>query len=97
MKNKKFGSHVEIILKKMCEYVNVNYDDLDFHNDEDPYYWKHMWTKRQEEDFRKWMADYLYNNTEARKEVMKFPIKRKKSCEGVANFFVFNHGWKLKD
>ena len=90
-----YSEHIQIVLRKMCDMVGADADIIDFGESE--WYWEHAWTKEQESEFKKWMADYLYNNTQARKEIMSFPRKTKKNCKEVVDFFVFNHGWKRKE
>lgn len=94
MNKNRFEKHLTIILKEMCKRVGVKFDDIDF--DDPEWYMKHSWTTKEMDDFIQWLADYLYNNTEARKEVMRIPKRTKKDTKKVAQFFVFDYGWKQK-
>ena len=43
------------VFTKMCSYVNVNIDDIDFSKDR--WYCEHEWTKEQEQDFCDWLVN----------------------------------------
>ena len=89
-----FGEHLQIVLRKMCNMVGADADKIDFKSNN--WFWQYEWTKDQEQEFVKWLTDYLYQNTKARKEIMEYPIKRKAHCRKVAEFFAWNYGWKTK-
>jgi hypothetical protein len=91
------GEHTQIVLREMCKRVGADYEKIDFKDEINPYYFKHDWTDDDQSDFAKWMTQYLYNNEKARQEIMAVPRKTKKYCKNVANHFVFNHGWKIKN
>ena len=86
--------YTAFILEQMCMKVNANPDNIDFGKQD----WFHSfeWYEEQEEEFIEWLADYLYNNKEARKELLRFPSRSKKVMRRAAEQFVFNYGWKLK-
>jgi hypothetical protein len=90
-----FDEHMQVILRKICEVVGADVEKINFwgHN----WYYEHEWTVEQQEDYEKWMADYLYNNNGARKEIMAFARKNKKRCKDVAHHFACWYGWKTKD
>jgi hypothetical protein len=91
---KKESPHRYIVLKKMCDMVKAPYSVV---NSCEDWYHKYSWTQKQEDEFKKWFADYLYNNTEARNEIMSMPIKRKKVINGVVEFWNLDYGWKIKE
>jgi len=82
------------ILKEMCHRVNADYAQIDFfeHN----WFLTHEWNASEEEDFKSWIVDYLYENKDARNYLMRFPRKNKKDLKKLADEFVFNYGWKTK-
>ena len=82
--------HIKIILNKMCDVVGAK--NIDFK--EEGWFFKHEWTEEQEKEFSKWMQDYLYENKEARDEMMRIPIKNKKIIEKFADQFLGNYGWR---
>jgi len=82
------------IMVKMCEYVDADPDEIEWKNEDDPYYMKHEWTSEQEQAFIAWLADYMYDNKEARDMMMEFPRKTKKLCRQVSEQFVWNYGWR---
>lgn len=86
-------NHLHKILKKMCEVAGVDYKSVDFKDD----FWftEHTWTQQQEDAFKRWLIDYLNNNSEARKEILAFP-NWKGQVEKAVNMFVFQYGWTTK-
>lgn len=87
--------HIRNILHEMCNRVNADYGSIDFKAP--TWYHEYEWTQEQEDDFVKWMTDYLFNNKEARFEILAFPRKDKKYCKKAAEEFVWNYGWKIKE
>ena len=96
MKEIDSDSHLKIILKQMCKSVGVKYSNIDFYSDKKPYYEQYSWSSIKENNFREWLVNYLLDNSMARLELMKFPVKSKKMCSEVANQFVAWYGWKTK-
>ena len=89
----KFSNHLVIILKEMCKRVGVDYDKVYFYKD--GWYSEHTWTEEEYDDFRKWLLDYLYNSTEARKQIMTFPYTTKKQIKKAVDMFGLQYGWKF--
>lgn len=87
-------SHINIILTEMFKRVGEEYDPIKTIGEN--WFWKHEWEEEEQNNFRDWLAEYLFKNRQARKEIMAFPIRRKKNCHNVANFFILNYGWKVK-
>jgi len=82
------------ILKKMCEFVNVSIDKIDFNSD--TWFQTHKWSLETESKFVEWLQNYLYNNYQARKNIMQTTIKNKTFIKKFAEMFAFNYGWSLK-
>lgn len=83
------------VLKKMCSYVNVVFEDIDFN--EDNWYWKYEWTKEQEQNFIEWLANEVKTNNGIRKEITTLPYRPSKTrCVAFANHFNLMFGWKTK-
>jgi len=83
-----FNPIVSEIFKKLCSYVNANYDEIDFSSD---WYEEHEWTNDNEIDFEKWLTVYFNNNKEARKA---FNVSAN-NISDVVERFVFDFGWKI--
>ena len=83
--------HTNIILEKMFSYVGEKYTPEYVKQDE--WFLNHSWTEEKQDEFISWLIDYL-KNPEARKEVMRFPTKDRKSLEMFSQHFVLNFGWK---
>ncbi len=75
----------------MCSRVRIDYNQINFR---DNWYLEHVWSKEQEEDFTKWLTEYLFKNTQARKEIMSNSYKNKNTCKQTAKEFIWNYGWK---
>ena len=86
---------LDIILAKMFGMVGQEYK-WEFTQQPD-WYFQNSWTSKQENEFRKWLSDYLYENKQARIAIMENPAKDKKRCEKAASFFVMNYGWLTKN
>ena len=90
------SKHKMIIFDKMAQMVGL--EDIDEVNlDEVGWYNNYQWTEETEEEFGKWMENYLKQNKEARRELMAFPRKSKKAIHNVANEFILRWGWKYKE
>jgi len=87
--------YLEKILKKMCKMVGADYDAIDFKSSN--WFLTHSWTKKKQDSFRQWFIDYLSDNGEARKILMRFPKKDKKWVELAVDNFIFQYGWKEED
>ncbi len=90
-----FDKHLTIILKEMCDVIDVDMNSVNF--DEDKWYSKHSWTEEQEKKFNKWLYKYLRDNLEARKELMNFPSKTKKNLNQMVALINLMWGWKTKE
>lgn len=90
----KMGKHLRVILKEMCKRVGAKFEEINFKKQN--WFMKFSWTEKEQNEFIDWLTNYLYQNSEARKEVMKFPVKDKKRCKEVAIQFVSFYGWKTK-
>jgi len=89
------NKELEIILKEMCVRVGASYEDIDFH--EHNWFTKHRWTIHQEEDFKDWLTNHLYENKSARGFILNISSKNKKLCKKGAQAFIFNYGWSYKE
>lgn len=87
--------HLKAILTKMCEWVNADYNTIDFSEQE--WYYKYAWTDEQQNEFKGWMINYLRKNKEARYELLAFSTTDKKRLEKAVNEFIFNYGWKINE
>lgn len=86
--------HITIILKEMCNRVGQDFHDVNFKSKD--WFQKNTWSEKEQENFSKWLEDYLYNNKEAREELMALSHKNRKSIRIVVGWFMLNYGWKIK-
>jgi hypothetical protein len=96
MKQKRISTEeiLKIILTEMCNIVNVDYNSIDFHNNDDLYFMKYSWTNEEQESFKQWMIKLFKENKHYYKAFTQYP--RILKIEKAVNFFVDNHGWKTK-
>lgn len=91
----KFGKYLTVILTEMCSRVGVKLHDVDWENPE--WYWLYEWTSTEQDDFQKWLTEYMYANKDARNELSTISTKSKKHCNQFASQFIWNYGWKCTD
>jgi len=80
------------VLRKLCAVVKVDPNAVKFNSDD--WYREHTWTQAQEQRFVAWMANYLYTDTKARREISTVWTKDKKRCQDAAREFALWYGWK---
>ena len=90
----KLPKHMTIILKKMCELVGADFDKVNF---KDPFWFDtYEWTEEEEQVFKDWLREYLKNNIEARRELMKWPAKKKDYLDRIIAEFCLMWSWRYK-
>ena len=88
------------ILEEMCKRVGADISVVGWEDDPDHdpnWYWKYQWSKEEEKDFEKWLADYLHANKETWQALYGRRSKTKKNCKDAAHWFVWNHGWRVEE
>ena len=88
------NKYIEEVLREMCKRVGADFDKIDFKKED--WFMEYIWTDDQEDSFKIWMVDYLYNNTKARNEILEYTSKNKKRIRKAAAEFLVNYGWRLK-
>jgi len=87
--------HVWIVLSKMCELADVDIATVDFFDDR--WWCKSTMTRKASDDLLKWLTEYLYNDKDARRELVTFSSKNKKMCKEAANAFICWYGFKIEE
>lgn len=88
-------NHLDVILGKMFEMVNLDYKAVWPEYKDDPqWYWRNEWSAKSEREFIEWLTQYFMSNAGARKYLMRFPSKSRRNCEGAARWFDLQYGWK---
>jgi hypothetical protein len=85
-----FSDHMFTILYEMCQRVGADYHSIDFQTD---WYTKYKWSVEEENSYKVWLFEYLRDNKQARKELMRFPTTKQKHIEQTVNFFVSMYGF----
>lgn len=86
---------LEIILRKMCEFVGTTYESINFKSND--WYLRYEWTIEQENQFKDWLYTYMKSNNHARTELMQFNINTKPYILKWIDSFMCNYGWKTKN
>jgi hypothetical protein len=90
-----FSTHIHNILYEMCQRVGADYDTIDFQ--EAGWYTKYTWSVDEENSYKAWLFEYLRNNKDARREIMRFPSTKQKNIERCVNSFIFNYGFVTRN
>lgn len=85
--------HFIEVMNKMCNYVGITFKKLNPTKPE--WYIKYAWTIEQQEDFKQWFINYIYINTNARKEIFPNITRSKKMITEAVDMFILQYGWKL--
>ena len=94
-RNQIVQNHLDVILGKMFEMVNLDYKAVWHEYKDDPqWYWRNTWSAKTESEFIEWLTQYFMGNAGARRHLMSFPSKSRKRCEGAARWFDMQYGWK---
>jgi len=83
------NEELKTILDEMCSRVGAR--DINF--EENDWYLKYTWTEEEQDDFIKWLADFLHANSNARK-LFNMIGNSKKQCKHGAMLFNLYFGWK---
>ncbi len=83
------------VLEMMCDEINAPYSIVNKNLKDKMWFQRKTWTEEQELAFKKKLIDWIYNNTEARREFNHLP-KRKLDIDKWVCFFLLDYGWKNK-
>jgi len=84
------------VFTKMCSFVNVKFEDINFDND--GWYLEHTWTQKKEKEFCEWLINEIRTNNEVRKELTTLPYRpSKKRVESTVMWFNLMWGWKTEE
>jgi len=89
------GKHLKIILDWQCQWIGVDSKIVDYKSDS--WFTLHEWNKDTELKFILWVADYLFTNIAAKKELLGASAAGYKECYKAAQQFNMNYGWKTAD
>lgn len=82
---------VREVFGEMCQRVGVKLEEFNFNRPE--WFMDYSWTVAEQDDFRKWLIDYLLKHKEARKALLTFQTKNKKLIAKAADWFILDYGW----
>ena len=87
--------YLQVVLSEMCSRVGAKIKDIN--PKEEGWYEGYDWTKEEQEDFSVWMTNFLYFNSQARKELLTINIKNKKLIRKAVDMFILSYGWKVNN
>ena len=76
----------------MCDFVGVKLSDID--TTKDGWYHMHSWTEAQEDEFGKWLENYLWENKNVVRELTKRRYINKKQIHQLTQEILLLWGWK---
>lgn len=85
------------VLRKMCSYVNAPFEEIDFSNNQQPYYLQYKWTMEQEHEFKQWLLDLWTTDKKKQLAFFESPGTRRDIVKRKVDMFVFNFGWSISD
>ena len=93
-KNAKINKYMQEILCEMYKRVGADFNEIEL---KDNWFENYTWTEKQENDFIKWLADYLRTHQGARmgpERVSEFEMYASdhRSLLNLAKSIVFNYG-----
>lgn len=98
LKRIKIGKHLDVILGEMCKRVGTELSKVDILQNN--WHETHTWSIPEEQEFQKWMFEYLVQNQEALFEISTYrpneSISTKELMTLVKEFTLF-YGWALED
>jgi hypothetical protein len=75
----------DVVVTELCRRVGLKYPPEQQVAPQD-----YEWPQSEEDDFRKWLTDYL-------KSVQPFKRMGVKYIKKEVDYFMFQYGWKVKD
>ena len=81
----------EIIIKELCKRVDKKPEDINFKKKD--WFRDYSWTKQEEDDFIRWLADFLRKN----KYVILKRYRGQDAAINEASKIVANYGWVVKE
>ena len=79
------------IFEELARRVGKTLDDIDLGERTEWPYWKYTWTEEEEEDWMKWLTDWMYKN---RRTLEMSYASKKMIREKIVPFWVLIYGWK---
>ena len=83
------------VLEMMCDEINASYSIVNKNIKDKMWFQRKTWTEEQERAFKKKLIDWIYNNSEARREFNNLP-KRKLDIDKWVCFYLLDYGWMVK-
>ena len=90
----KFSNGIEKVLRRLCEYVNASYDEIDF--TEEDWYLKYRWSVEDETRFKQELLKDIVKNKEDYKDFIDVSASKQK-LEKAIDSFILCYGWTYND
>lgn len=88
--------HLRKVMIKMCSYAKPKVSLKNIDTTKEEWYNEYTWTEKQQQSFRKWFVDYLYNDKDARNALLNRNVKSKKYLDMAVLAFIFDYGWRVR-
>lgn len=85
--------HFKVIMVEMCALVGADWDKID--PKKENWFQDYTWDEETQEIFIDWATNYLYNNKEARTEILTSSFRNKKRIRKAFEDFTNSYGWKV--
>jgi len=89
------NEYLKEVLVEMGRRVGANMEEIDTKSKD--WFMEYEWTIKEQDDFKKWMVNYLYTNGKARRTLFALSGRSKKLIRKTVDMFVFQYGWKFKE
>lgn len=85
--------HLETILRKMCWFVDIKFEDVDFKSPD----WFHSktWDEIDQYLFIQWLRIYLRANEDAQLELHGKKLNKVSDIKKLSEQFTNNYGWRV--
>ena len=82
------NKYLEEIISEMHRRVGEEFSLEELNKD------LYEWSEEEQDNFREWLVDYMYDNEKARNSLMN-STNSKERCREFADDFIFQYGWKI--
>jgi len=86
------NEHLKVIMTKMCEVVGADYPLIDFQKE--GWFLEYQWDIKTEEEYIIWLKQYLRDNKDARKFLLKH--NKISGIDQAVKEFIILYGWQYK-
>jgi hypothetical protein len=90
------NKYLKEILIEMFRRVGAEDEFTEEYVKEKNWFYRHEWTEEEQDDYKKWLINYLFKNKVACKNICGTTTSKLMLKRG-ANMHMLNYGWKFKE